>query len=149
MEATVVPKSVNQEKEENLIFSGKKILTVDDSPACLLLLKAYLEKTGIDISSKNNGLEGFQEYEKNQFDLIILDLVMPRMSGFQVLDKIRQVDKKTPIIIVTASMPIGESEETQLKEAGADYVMMKPVKLDKLLGVMATLMQLEKTETKN
>ena len=79
----------------------KTILFVEDDALIIKLYKARLSHDGYDVISAAEGEEGYQLYLKEQPDLVVLDLMIPKISGLDVLRKIRKIDKKTPIIVYT------------------------------------------------
>ena len=107
--------------------ASASILVVDDHEQNLELLQAYLEDVGCRIRSSRDGLEAMKEVEAEQPDLIILDVMMPRMSGFQVCSQLK-ADPETrdiPIVMVTALSDVGDVERAV--ESGADDFLTKPV----------------------
>ena len=107
--------------------ASASILVVDDHEQNLELLQAYLEDVGCRIRAARDGLEAMKEVESEQPDLIILDVMMPRMSGFQVCSQLK-ADPETrdiPIVMVTALSDVGDVERAV--ESGADDFLTKPV----------------------
>lgn len=103
------------------------ILVVDDHEQNLELLQAYLEDIGCRIRSARDGIEAMQEIQAEQPDLVILDVMMPRMSGFQVCSEIKSVPetRDIPVVMVTALSDVGDVERAV--ESGADDFLTKPV----------------------
>ncbi len=111
---------------------GKKILIVDDEPDMVLGLKYNLEFDGYQIDIAVNGNEGSEKITNNNYDLVILDVMMPGKSGFDVCKEIRDKKIKTPIILLTAK---GEEIDKVLGlELGADDYITKPFSLRELLA---------------
>ena len=88
----------NQEGNENM---SKKILIVEDDGNIRELLRLYLEREGYEITEASNGEEGVEQWRKVNPDMILLDVMMPIMDGWQVCKIIRE-ESKVPIIILTA-----------------------------------------------
>lgn len=115
----------NSEKEN--------ILLVDDRPENLLALEGILESSGYDLSKAESGQEALWLVLKHQFDLILLDVQMPGMDGFEVAELLRkkQETKEVPIIFITAI-----SKEPQHinrgYEVGAENYLFKPIDPDEL-----------------
>jgi putative two-component system response regulator len=86
------------------------ILVVDDEPQNIELLEAYLAPQGYEIVKAANGEEALGKISDNQIDLILLDMIMPRMSGLEVLEKLR-ADKKTRLIPVVMVTALNETED--------------------------------------
>lgn len=101
----------------------KKILIVEDEIQIGKLLKMYLEREKYVIELEANGLVGLMKALNQRYDLIILDILMPGMDGFEVLDRLRQ-EKNTPVIMLSAK---GEEQDIQRGlELGANHYLTKP-----------------------
>lgn len=121
--------------------ASASILVVDDHEQNLELLQAYLEDIGCRIRASRDGIEAMKEVESEQPDLIILDVMMPRMSGFQVCSQLK-ADPETrdiPIIMVTALSDVGDVERAV--ESGADDFLTKPVHKLELVTRAKTLLR--------
>ena len=81
-----------------------RILVIDDDPTMTQLSKAYFTSKGHSVVIARNGKEGLQKFKNQPFDIVITDLMMPGVHGFQVIDAIKKskVGPKTPIILLTA-----------------------------------------------
>lgn len=100
-----------------------KILIVDDESRIRRLLKMYLEREGFVTEEAGDGLTALEMALNNDYDLILLDLMLPEMDGFKICEKIREV-KSTPIIMLTAKGE--EINRVQGFEIGADDYVVKP-----------------------
>jgi len=80
----------------------KKILVVDDEPDTLELVKLVLESAGFDAILVNNGMEALAKIDAEKLDLVLLDIMMPDMDGWDVFRKIRERNSNIPIAILTA-----------------------------------------------
>lgn len=109
----------------------KHILIVEDEEGILQFLKQGLEEENYQISAANNGLEGYNLFQKEKFDLVLLDWMLPKMTGLEVCQKIRETDTKTPIIFLTAKDTVQETVEG-LKGGANDYIK-KPFSFDELV----------------
>jgi DNA-binding response OmpR family regulator len=109
------------------------ILYVDDDLSSLLLVKEQLKSHDINVITESNGKVGITTYLelKDEIDLIILDVHLPNINGYDVLLSIRQNDKKIPIIMVTATSFV-ENKELILK-MGANEYLIKPISQKELL----------------
>ncbi len=105
-------------------FSGKKILVVDDSPDNLLLIEIYLRETQSELTLSHDGLEAFELCKKNQYDLILMDIQMPKMNGYEATEAIRKMGQMMPIIALTAHA--NKIEHDKCIKAGCDEVLIKP-----------------------
>ena len=119
------------------------ILVVDDQPQNIELLEAYLVPQGYEIVKAANGEEALEKLSGNQIDLILLDVMMPGMDGFEVTRRVRQdnTHRLLPIILVTA---LRETED-RVKgiEAGCDDFISKPVDKMELLARVRSLLKVK------
>ena len=101
----------------------KKILVIEDEKDIQNIIKAFLENAGYKVETADDGLDGINIIQKNKFDLILLDIMMPKIDGFVVCEMIRK-NSNVPIIILTALT----DEESQLKgfDKLADDYITKP-----------------------
>ena len=104
---------------------GKKILVVDDEPALLRLVEQVLTAKGYEVLKANNGQEALRLFFDQKPDMVILDVVMPRMDGWQTCSRIREVSD-VPIIILTGREKTEDSVVRGL-DYGADEYLIKPV----------------------
>ncbi|MEW9051713.1 MAG: response regulator transcription factor [Neobacillus sp.] len=102
----------------------KKVLVVDDEQSILTLLKYNLEQAGFEVLTAIDGLEGKQLAETMQPDIMILDLMLPKMDGMEVCKQLRQQKIMTPILMLTAKDD--EFDKILGLELGADDYMIKP-----------------------
>ena len=120
--------------------SKSTILVVDDNPQNLELLQAYLEDLGCQVISAVDGVEAMQAVAEHNPDLILLDIMMPRMSGFEVCRRLKE-DESTadiPVVMVTALNELGDIERAVA--AGTDDFLSKPInKLELLTRVKSLL----------
>jgi len=110
-----------------------KILVVDDSTTNVVLLEAILDEKGYQIETALNAKEAYSIIEKETPDLILLDLLMPKISGFDFLEEIRKNQKtiNTPVIVVSA-LTDEENIEKIMKMGAIDFVK-KPIDLQYLV----------------
>lgn len=109
----------------------KKILIIEDDESIAEIQKDYLEMSGYSVDCAYDGESGMQKYISGQYSLIILDLMIPKMSGFEILEKIAE-KKKIPVIIVSAR----DEELSKIKglNLGADDYITKPFGMGELLA---------------
>jgi DNA-binding response OmpR family regulator len=123
-------------------LNGKTILIVDDDPDVVQALQMTLEDQGARVVAAVDGAQAVDFAEKENPDLIILDMMLPKRSGFLVLERIRT--KKTPgstkprIIMITGNL--GSRPKTYAESLGVDDYINKPFRMDRLLTSIEKLM---------
>lgn len=116
-----------------------KVLLAEDDKNLGTILKSYLEAKGYPATLCVNGQEAFLEFNKNEYDFCILDVMMPVKDGFTLAKEIRNIDKKVPILFLTAK----SMQEDKLKgfEIGADDYLSKPFNMEELLARMEAILR--------
>ncbi len=112
-------------------MSAIKVLLVEDDPNLGLLLREYLNAKGYETMLATNGKKGYEAFSKGDFQLCILDVMMPVKDGFTLAEEIRRTDKTIPIIFLTAKS-MKEDRINGFKK-GADDYMTKPFSMDELM----------------
>jgi len=120
-----------------------KILLVEDDRNFGDVLRSFLEVHDYDVTLATDGLAGFEAYRKDKWDVCIFDVMMPRLSGFELAKKVRENDTDTPIIFLTAKA----MKEDILNgfEIGADDYITKPFNSDELLARMNVILRRSQT----
>src|ERR1700761_2585875 len=122
-------------------LEGKKILLVDDDNDVLTSIQAAFEPTGAVIETANNGNKAVELAEKNQPDLVVLDMMLPGRSGFLVLEKIKARkprNSKPFVIMITGNQ--GARHKMYAETLGVSEYFNKPVKLDRLIAAAEKLL---------
>ncbi len=116
-----------------------KILVVDDEVSVCHLLRTMLATEGYEVTIAQDGLEAIHCAEAEKFDAVLLDLMMPRLSGEDTLRVLRAIEHtaNTPVIIVTAKE--GDQPVVETTIAGADAYLSKPFEPDTLLALLRRL----------
>ncbi|MDO9338897.1 MAG: response regulator, partial [Bacteroidales bacterium] len=109
----------------------EKILIIEDEESILMALEDDLRIEGYQVSSAKDGLKGFTLAKEQGYDLIILDIMLPEMNGFEVCKQLRQTGITTPILILTAQSQ--EVDKVLGLELGADDYVTKPFSPRELL----------------
>jgi two-component system alkaline phosphatase synthesis response regulator PhoP len=117
------------------------VLVVDDNEQNLELMQAYLEDLGCPVRIATDGMEALESVEREQPDVVLLDVMMPRMSGFQACARLKGTPRTRdiPVIMVTALNEVGDVERAV--ECGADDFLTKPVNKLELLTRVRSLMR--------
>jgi DNA-binding response OmpR family regulator len=120
---------------------GKKILLVDDEVDILTLYKRILEKEGYEIATAVNGPEALQKMITFKPNLVVLDIMMPEMDGWELSKKIRSEhnEKELPIIMLTVKSEI-EDKVKSVEEAGANRHLTKPINGSILISTIKALL---------
>lgn len=111
----------------------KKILSAEDSPATQKFISFTLKYKGYEVVTANDGIEALEKLAQNKFDLILLDIMMPRMNGLEVLKEIKTKSpyKDTPIIMLTSEK--GDADRQTAMKLGAKNFLTKPFQPPELL----------------
>ena len=117
-----------------LNLKDKKILIVDDARDNLVLLEMFLRGTEANLTMATNGLDAFELCKANAYDMILMDIQMPKMDGHEATKAIRGLGQKMPIIALTAHGTKNEHEKSRL--AGCNESITKPFSQPNLLKTL-------------
>ena len=115
---------------------GKRVLVVDDESNIVDILKFNLEREGYEVLCAYDGGEALEKARNEAPDLVLLDVMLPVMDGFGVLEEIRKTDKLTPVIMLTAREE--ERDKVLGLEIGADDYIVKPFSVRELMARVKT-----------
>ncbi len=120
---------------------GKKILVVDDDELVLIAIQELLTPLGFSVKTSGSGPDALEQISRQKFDLIILDVIMPEMDGFEVCRTIRQNDSyaEVPVIILTAKS--GEADRQCGLDVGANLYLPKPISPKRLITLVEEAMK--------
>ena len=120
-----------------------KILVVDNEADITYALENVLENYGFSTNSFNDSMLALNSYKSNYYDLVILDIKIPKMDGFELYNKIKDKDPKVKICFLTASeLFYEEFRKTRYmlgEKLGEEYFIQKPIKIDDLVQKMVAL----------
>lgn len=123
---------------------AQKILVIEDEPTLARLLSYNLTQEGYETKVADHGGEGLQEALQHAYDLIILDIMLPGLNGFEILTKLRQKGARTPVIILTARN--AEEEVVQGLKCGADDYITKPFGVAELLARVSAVLRRSRSD---
>ncbi len=122
-----------------------KILVIEDEPSVLIAVRDSLESEGYAVRTATDGREGLRVAVENEFDLIVLDLMLPQMSGLEICQRLRDAKIETPIIMLTARATSADAA-FGLK-LGADDYIAKPFDVGELLARIAAVLRRTQKQT--
>jgi len=109
---------------------GKRILIIDDEPHIIKVIKSRLEINDYEVITASDGEEGMEKVKTDSPDLIVLDMLMPKMDGYTFVRELKNTGKKIPVIVLTAKHEVeGTFIEGEVKEC-----ILKPFQPDDLLN---------------
>ena len=117
---------------------GKRILVIEDEASIQNILRIFLEDAGYQVTLADDGMDGIAAFHKDSFDLVLLDIMMPRLDGYSVCEMIRN-ESSTPIILLTAL----DDEDNQMKGFNllADDYITKPFSMPLVLKRMEAVLR--------
>jgi DNA-binding response OmpR family regulator len=120
-------------------MSRLKVLVVDDEPSLLKMLQAMFETVGYDVLLASDGETAVRRVAEDKPDVVLLDVMIPVLDGWGVLDLVGRMPKRPKVICFTAKA----SQRDRIKgwQLGADEYMTKPFDVDRLLGLMAEVVE--------
>lgn len=125
---------------ENMgVYMTQRLLVIEDEPTLSRLLSYNLTSEGYAVTVEDHGQTGYDTALKNEFDLILLDLMLPGMNGFEIMTKLQDEGVKTPVIILTAKN--AEEEVVEGLKSGADDYITKPFGVAELLARVAAVLR--------
>jgi DNA-binding response OmpR family regulator len=125
---------------------AKRLLVVDDEADFLEILTIWLKFKGFDVETALDGFAALEKLEGGHFNLILLDLMMPRLNGFEFCKKVRGSEKfgKTPIVVLTAVQRLSGYAKAQ--DAGADAYLEKMASNDEIYETVERVIREKGTE---
>ena len=123
----------NQAVAKDISYSGN-VLLVDDNQTNLLVGQMMLENLGLEVRTASDGEEALGIATQVNFDLVLMDITMPEMSGIEVTERLRAQGYRQPIVALTAH--VGEDARTEYLNAGMQNVLYKPIEPDALVRVL-------------
>ncbi len=126
-------------KEEQKAAGKKRILLVDDDREIITSMQIALEAKGYEVLLARDGNQGLAMAERDNPDLVILDMMMPKRSGFLVLEKLRR-SRPVPLRVIMVTANEGSRHKAYAEMLGVDDYIRKPFAMDRLLDSVARLL---------
>ncbi|WP_193114564.1 response regulator [Sulfurimonas marina] len=132
IETTVLEQPAKKSSKASVNLAGKTILIVDDDVRNIFALSSLFEKTGANVENAFNGIEALETLKKEKIDIVLMDIMMPEMDGYETIKKIRKEMglENLPIIVISAKA-MKEDIERAL-EVGANEYLTKPIEFENL-----------------
>jgi DNA-binding response OmpR family regulator len=119
------------EEVEAKRLATRRVLIVDDDPDILAILKQAMQSEGALTQCCSDGNSAIHISEQDPPDLILLDMMLPKRSGFLVLERVKQIDRPPVVVMITANE--GKRHEAYADTLGVDAYMHKPLRLESLI----------------
>ena len=123
-----------------MIFISKRILIVEDDPSVLRATSYILEKEGYEVLTAMNGLEGLRRAKEDNPDLLILDVMLPGIDGFEICHRLRIESQTAQLPILMLSAKGQEADRSTGLKVGADEYLSKPVERSVLISKVEALL---------
>lgn len=120
----------------------KRVLVIEDEPLIRDVLEEVLTEDGLNVEFARDGSEGIARALRVPPDAVVLDLMLPRMSGFEVLEVLRGARRATPVPIVVTTAKPHAPDRMRAFDLGADEFLLKPYELDALRAVLGRVLNL-------
>ncbi len=139
----IQPKRTKGLKEELTTLKGSRILLVEDYLLNQEIIIQILQDSGIVIDIANNGLEAVEKFKKGRYELILMDIQMPIMDGYEAAKIIRELDSSVPIIALSANAMVEDIQKS--KESGMNFHINKPIDFEEFFKTLLRFLK-KKTE---
>lgn len=116
---------------------SKRILVVDDDEMVLMALDELLKPEGYEVQTVSSGSEALRKLDTDGYDLLMFDVIMPEMDGYELCKRVREKEKhkETPVIFLTAKSR--DEDRARGLESGANLYLSKPISPDKLIKIVS------------
>jgi len=118
---------------------GKRILVVDDEEMIRKFLKINLTKWGFEVKEAVDGAQAMKELDNDHFDLLICDIMMPNMDGWQVLREVKSNPKTKDVFVIFLTAKNEEADMAKAHHLGVDHYITKPFTKSQLLQVLRSI----------
>ncbi len=118
----------------------KKVLVIDDAPTVRKYHRSILEDGGVNTDEAVNGMEALEKILMDNFSLVLVDINMPKMDGYQFLKELRSTEEIQHIPAIMITTESDEEDELQAYRVGANYYLVKPIKPQVLLPIVKSIL---------
>ena len=136
---------MNSQRNSELGQEQKRILIVDDDPDIAIILRMILEDNGFKTDSYTDPELAYKNFREGLYDLVLLDIKMPEVDGFQLYQKVRKIDSRVKICFLTASEYYYEQfrKESGFDEFNQELFLRKPIEIEDLVQAIKKLLESE------
>jgi DNA-binding response OmpR family regulator len=127
--------------QDSKVLLKNRILIVDDEPDISQVLKMGLEKNGFAVDTYNDPLDVLSNFKADSYDLLLLDIKMPKMTGFELYDRLHQIDEKAKICFITAYELYYDEFKRMFPKIKVECFIRKPVSINNLARVIRDELQ--------
>lgn len=127
-----------------MVIIPKKILIIEDDPSFLRAVSHIVEKEGYNVTTASNGMTGLRMAKEDKPDLLILDVMLPGLDGFEICSRLRNEPETAKLPIIMLSAKGQEADRTTGLKVGADEYLTKPVNRELLLEKLTSLLAKER-----
>jgi len=117
----------------------KKILIVDDAMTVRMYHRQLMESLGFQVTEAENGIEALEKAVNDTFDLFLVDVNMPKMDGYRLIEEIRQLPDLAAMPVIMISTEEEDTDKDKAYMAGANFYVVKPAKPDELKEIVSLL----------
>jgi CheY-like chemotaxis protein len=133
---------LGEQKVQAPAMTGR-ILVVEDAKANQALIRVMLERLGLEVTLAEHGQEALEQLEHDTFDLVLMDMQMPVMNGYDATRELRRKGLTVPVVALTAHAMTGD--DAKCYEAGCDGYLTKPIDREKLLSILEKYLSSSRT----
>jgi DNA-binding NtrC family response regulator len=136
-----ISSSTTINSNNNSLKNNNRILVVDDEPDVISVFKMILEMNGFEVDAYENALSALDNFKPNSYSLLLLDIRMPQMNGFELYKKLKTIDDKVKVCFITAFEDYLEEFKESFPELDeAKYFIRKPKAVEDLVNHVATIL---------
>ncbi len=117
----------------------KRVLIVDDATTVRKYERQLVEEMGFETEEAINGIEALEKILENRFDLLLVDINMPKMNGYELVKEIRKNPELMDIPVIMISTEAAQEDKIKAYEAGANYYIVKPIRPETLKSLLTIL----------